>query len=85
MAGPRRAARASLSQALFERHQATQKVAAVDRRDVSGWQRLERPRVVPVVEVPPVLLHLVERVEGSRQPVAKLVQAQITEIVGRQG
>ena len=80
-----KAARRIFSQALLERHQAAQKVAAVDRRDVGGWQRLERPRVVPVVEMAPVPLQLVERVEGLLQPAAQRSKPEIAEIVGREG
>ena len=38
-------------------------VAAVHRRDVARRQRLERPRVVPVVEVAAVALHAGQRAE----------------------
>ena len=57
-----------LLQALRRRHEATQQVAAVDRRDVGRRERQERPRVVPVVEVAPVRLQAVERVEGLLEP-----------------
>ena len=57
-----------LHQPAPQRHEAAEQVAAVHRRDVGRRQGLERPRVVPVVEVAPVPLHLVEGVERLLQP-----------------
>ena len=49
-----------------QRQQVAGEVAAVDRRDVARRQRLERPRVVPVVEVAAVALQPVQRARASR-------------------
>ena len=66
--GPRRArdriGSSAGQQASTQSQQMAREVSAVDRRDVPRQQRLQRPRVVPVVEVTPVpleRLHACER------------------------
>ena len=46
---------------------------------------MQRACVVPVVEVPPVLLQPVERVECMLEPLQENAQADVTQVMGRQG
>ena len=84
-AGPKSGAVGLLAQAVLERDQAAEQVAAVDRRDVRRRQRLERLGLVPVVEVAPVLLQPVERLERLLQPLDQPPRADVAEVVGREG
>ena len=65
-----------------EREQVPGQVAAVDRRDVHRPQRLEGPRVVPVVEVPPVARHPIQRRERPLRPRDHLARGDVAEVVG---
>ena len=70
--------------AAAEHPQVRGQVAAVDHRNITGQQRRERPRVVPVVEMPPVTFHARQRFEGPLRAREKLRGRAVTEIVGRQ-
>src|SRR5438067_8929737 len=74
-----------LQQALLEGKQTAQQIAAVDRGNVAGLQRLQRPRVVPVVEVALEALQFFEGNEGLLQATEEGAQAEIAEVVRRQG
>ena len=71
-------------EARTERQEIPGEVAAVDRRDIGRRQRRERPRVVPVVEVPAVALHPQQRVEGRLEPVDHAGDARDSRSRGRQ-
>jgi hypothetical protein len=66
----------------FERQKAHREIAAVNGGDVAGRERLERPGVVPVEQVPAVPFEASERVEAVRQPRRQVVLPDITEITG---
>ncbi len=59
-------------------------VAAVHRRDVQRWQRLQRLRVVPVVEVPPVTFQSVHRAQGVRRALDEQSGRDVAEVVSGQ-
>ena len=46
---------------------------------------MQRPRIVPVVEVAPVLFQPVERVERVLEPFDQVAQADVAQVVGGQG
>jgi hypothetical protein len=62
----------------------SRQVAAVDARDVLGQQRRERPRVVPVVEMPAIPLKLQQRPESWFEAIDDAGGAQVPEVVGRE-
>ncbi len=66
---------------LLEREQVAGEVPAVDGRDVLGFQRLQRARVVPVEEVAAELRHLTDGVEGQLQALDQFERARVTEVV----
>ncbi len=55
-------------------------IAAVDGREVAGLQRLERARVVPVVEVSAVALEIRYRRQGRSEPVDRVERADEAEV-----
>ena len=61
---PERRRVGELAAAFLQRQQAAGQVAAVDRRDVARLERLQRPRVVPVEQMPAIPLEALERVEA---------------------
>ena len=60
------------------------KVPAVHRRNVGRLQWFQRLRVVPVVEVAPVPLQGLHRVECIRRPVDELSDRNVAEVVSGQ-
>ncbi len=64
--------------------QVASQVAAVHRRDIAWRQWLQSLRVVPVVEMPAVLLKLVERAQGVSRALDELAGRQIAEVIRRQ-
>ncbi|KFB71345.1 MAG: hypothetical protein AW09_003508 [Candidatus Accumulibacter phosphatis] len=58
-------------------------VAAVHRRNVQGGQRLQRLRVVPVVEVAAMSLQRVQGAQGIGRALEQLAGREIAEVVGR--
>ena len=73
-----------LQQAPAEHQQMAGEVAAVDRRDVQRQQRLERARVVPVVEVAAVALHPASVPNVLLRAVEQAGRGAVAEIVGGQ-
>ena len=71
-------------QAGLQGQQMAGQVAAVHRRDIHGLQRLERLRVVPVVEMPLEALQFPHAVQGGAAALDQLAHGEIAEIVGRQ-
>ena len=66
-----------------DRHQVTEKVAAVDRGDVERRQRNERLGVVPVEEMSAIPRKLVQAVDGAIEPRQALGCREVSEIPGR--
>ena len=73
-----------LQQAAAEHQQVADQVAAVHRRDVQRRQRLERTRVVPVVEVAAVALHPGQGAERLLRAVEQPAGGAIAEVAGGQ-
>ena len=65
-----------------QRQQMAGEVAAVDRRDVARRQRLQGPRVVPVVEVAVVALERCHGAKASRRALDQRAGGDVAEIVG---
>ena len=59
-------------------------VAAVDGRDVPGVQRLQGPRVVPVIEVSLVPIEAIQRAQGIAGAQDQLSGREVAEVVGGQ-
>ena len=73
-----------LAAAVGERDQIARQVAAVDRRDVSGLERAEIARVVPVVEMPAELFKSAQRGEGGFEAFQRFPCADPSQIVRRE-
>ncbi len=63
-----------------ENAQMAGEIPAVDGGDVAGLQRLERARVVPVVEVSAVALEIRYRRQGRAEPVDRVERADEAEV-----
>src|SRR5688572_1206254 len=62
----------------------TREIPAVDRRHVAWRQWLQRPRVVPVVEVSAVTGQASQGAKRRGRPLEQVARADVAEIVGRQ-
>jgi hypothetical protein len=65
--GTHRRARGDLETTLLQREEARAELAAIDRRDLSGLERIEGTGVVPVEEMPSVTLETFETVQAVRE------------------
>ncbi len=74
-----------LQQSLFQGQQAGEQVAAIDRGDVTRGQHLQRGRVVPVQEMPPVPGQARQRLQRVLDALEQLGQREIAQVMGRQG
>src|SRR3989304_6131119 len=72
-----------LLQSVFEGPQRTKKIAAIDRRDLAGFERRERLYVIPVEKMTFMPLQPVEGGHGVGQVLDDLVQREIPEVMGR--
>ena len=76
-----RLGRRDLTQTGGQRHEGAGQVSAVDGRDVARCERRERGRVVPVEQVPLVVLDRFDRVECTPDPRRQFRRAAIAEVV----
>ena len=72
-----------LSTGVRQRQKMPSEVAAVDRRDVRGFQPTQVARVVPVVEVPAEMIELADRLHRRLEPFDHLRRADPTEVSRR--
>ena len=73
-----------LPQAVREDEEAGREIAAVHRRDVARLERLERPRVVPVEDVPLPPFEALDGAQRLLDPREEALGVQPAEVVGRE-
>ena len=73
--------RRKLAEPVSEHEEARGEIAAVDRRDVSRLERIERPRVVPVQDVPSPALEALDGVKSSLEAREESVRLEPAEVV----
>ncbi|MNX73377.1 hypothetical protein D3C86_1047720 [compost metagenome] len=66
-----------------DRDQVTGEVAAVHRRNVAGSKRLQRVRMVPVVEMAAMFLHLLDGLDRVLDPLQSIGKADPAELARR--
>jgi hypothetical protein len=71
-----------LAETRAQRQEVAREIAAVHARDVARKQRLERARVIPIIEMPAVPFEALHRGEGILGPLDQQADREIAEVAG---
>jgi hypothetical protein len=70
-------------ESIAQSEQTSEKIAAIDRRDILRRKRTKRRRLVPIQKMPSELLQLVERRERAAESLGQHRQRDVPEVVRR--